>query len=216
MSSPTLAFPSIDAAIAQMEGYNTPGTIAQTQNNPGNLVYGPFAQQYGATPGTNGIATFPSAAQGLQAQDALVQYYANKGSTISDLLNAWAPASVPGNDPTGYANYVAEQAGTNPNTPLSSLNSNQTPLTFQGLFNAITGAYSGIPLDAGLGQTIINSSPYSNGQAQPGGNGSITAGRIAAFILGLIFIVAGLFLLKPTQSIVVNTGRAARALATAA
>jgi hypothetical protein len=119
-----LQFPGIDAAIAAFEGYNTQGTIAQRQNNPGNLVAGTFASTYGGTGSPGQIATFPTAAQGAAAEDALIQNYAEQGYSIQDLINTWAPATAPGNTPQStqnYINFVANAAGVSPTTSLEAL-----------------------------------------------------------------------------------------------
>lgn len=107
---------TIASTIQQVEGYY-PGTLAYTNNNPGNLVY---VGQAGATPGAGGFAKFPSYDAGLQALDDQIQLYAARGMTISQMMNTYAPASA-GNNPTAYAQTIANSLGVDPNTSLLDL-----------------------------------------------------------------------------------------------
>jgi hypothetical protein len=92
-------------------------------NNPGNLMASSWTQSQpgyvGASPG--GIAMFSSPAAGNAALTALIQNYANNGATIQSMMAAYAPASVPGNNPTLYAQNVAAAAGVSVDTPLSQI-----------------------------------------------------------------------------------------------
>ena len=114
---------SIAAAIQQQEGYY-PGSLAYTNNNPGNLVY---AGQPGATPGAGGFADFTSYAAGYQALTNQITLDATRGTdingnpitTLSQLINSWAP---PSQNPTAtYISNVSAATGFDPNAPLSSL-----------------------------------------------------------------------------------------------
>jgi hypothetical protein len=181
-----LAFPSLDSSIATMEGFGVPGTIATRQNNPGNIIAGPFASGFGGVPGTNGIAAFPDVASGTAAEDTLLQQFAASGKTLGGALNTWVPPTAPGNSPAATQNYidsVSGKLGVPADTPLSAL----------GNFGAMTGAAVGAaPTAVGAGlstaaQTFLFGVP---------------ATRLAAFILGLIFIAAGLWSLKSTQTII--------------
>ena len=64
-----------------------------------------------------------------------------------------------------------------------------------------------------ISQTITGAINNALMTAIFGTNSGITWARIGAFVLGLMLIGAGLMMLKPGQSIVVNAGRAARAIA---
>jgi len=118
-------------AIAQMEGFNTPGSVAQRNNNPGNLTASPYA-----TGNVNGYSVFPDAQTGWQALDYQLQLYADRGLTLEDLFTGtqpganaaypngfpgYAPAGQTGNDPTSYLSYVVSQLGVGPSTSLSTL-----------------------------------------------------------------------------------------------
>jgi hypothetical protein len=88
---------SLAQAIQQQEGYY-PGSLAYTNNNPGNLVY---AGQPGASPGAGGFASFPSYSAGYQALENQITLDATRGTdvngnpttTVSQLLTSWAPPS---------------------------------------------------------------------------------------------------------------------------
>ena len=95
-------------------------------NNPGNLVY---VGQAGATPGPGGLAQFDTYDDGLQALYNQIGLYANgtcgacggQPLTIQQMANIYAPASVPGNNPTAYAQSMAASLGVTPDASLSSL-----------------------------------------------------------------------------------------------
>jgi hypothetical protein len=117
------ALDSISQAIQQQEGYY-PGSLAYTNNNPGNLVY---AGQAGASPGAGGFASFPSYQAGYTALQNQIQLDAVRGTdangnpinTLSDLISSWAPPSQ--NDTATYIANVSAQTGFDPSAPLSSL-----------------------------------------------------------------------------------------------
>ena len=92
-------------------------------NNPGNLMASSWTQSQpgyvGASPG--GIAMFSTPQAGNAALTALIQNYANNGATIQSMMNAYAPASIPGNNPTLYAQNVAGAVGVSVDTPLSQI-----------------------------------------------------------------------------------------------
>ncbi len=117
------ALSSITAAIVQREG-NAPGSLADRNNNPGNLVY---AGQAGAVRGDGGFAKFATKADGIQALQNQITLDAVRGSdvngkpinSISDLISSWAPPSE--NDTAGYIRFVSSTTGYDPDAPLSSL-----------------------------------------------------------------------------------------------
>jgi hypothetical protein len=146
--------------------------------------------------GTNGVAIFPDAATGANAEDALVSNFANQGMNLQELISQWAPPTAPGNSPQAtqnYTNYVANQLGVSPTTPVSTLgtgtaaNASSNPLS--SLLDTESAGFGALGSMLGLGSF------------------SISWGRIAAFLIGLILIAGGLFLLKPTQEIVQSVAR---------
>lgn len=197
-------FPSLDQAIGQFEGFGTPGTIATRQNNPGNLIYGPFAQNMGATgAGTNNIAIFPNSSTGFSAMDQLIQQYAGKGYNIQQLIGAWAPPNAPGNSPQStqnYTNFVAQQAGATPQTPLSGLAQGQSILSNAG--KLLKGIAGGIAGSTGGGTGAINAgmaggiSGATGAQVEPKGQSSFSFSRLAAIVVGLIAIAGSIYLFK--------------------
>lgn len=119
------AVDALSSAIQTQEGYY-PGSLAYSNNNPGNLVY---AGQAGATPGAGGFAKFATYDDGLAALKGQITLDATRGTdvngnpttTISQLLSSWAPPSE--NDTASYISSVASQTGFDPDAPLSSLDS---------------------------------------------------------------------------------------------
>jgi hypothetical protein len=95
-------------------------------NNPGNLIY---VGQAGASPssytfvGTDGrtyaLAQFSTPDAGEAALENQIQIDANQGMTIQQFANSYAPAGN-GNNPTAYAQYIANAAGVGVNDPLST------------------------------------------------------------------------------------------------
>jgi hypothetical protein len=190
----SLNFPSLDAAIASFENVNP------LYNNPGGIQSGPYAAKYGGTPVGSGVASFPTAAAGQAAQDALItsKVNANPNLTLSDLINSWAPGNAPGNTPAGtqsYLDYVANQTGLPATGPVASLGPGGTAPFIPGtnvpypapgtpvLSSAPTAGTAGAWLNNLFGIT-----PSSNVTSTTG----FTASRIAAGILGFLFIFAGL------------------------
>jgi hypothetical protein len=106
----------IASAMAQMEGANVSGSLAQRNNNPGNLKY---AGQTGAIgQDANGFAIFDSLASGQAALVNQLNLYADRGLTLSQALNIYAPPSE--NDTNNYVSFVSSQTGVDPNQPLAS------------------------------------------------------------------------------------------------
>lgn len=200
-----LQFPTLDAAIASFEGFGTPGTLATVNNNPGNLIYNGYTQNLGATGSNQGFAVFPDSVTGANAEDNLVGYYAGQGDTIQQLINSWAPPTAPGNSAastTNYVNSVSQAVGGNPSTPVSSL-------VGQGATTGNTnGGYtSAFPaLSNFLDMLGVPGGPTATGATGTTANGIVgfSWSRVAAFVLGLIFIAAGLYLFKPVQQVINN------------
>lgn len=108
-------FTSVANEIQQLEGWFS-GSVSQSNNNPGNLVY---ANQPGATgASSSGFAVFPTYQAGYQALLNQISLDASRGLTISQFAQKYAPASD-GNDPTSYAAQIAMATGLSVNDPLS-------------------------------------------------------------------------------------------------
>ena len=102
-------------SIAQMEGFFSAGTLAQRNNNPGNLRAG--VGQTGTD--SKGYAIFPDAQTGWAALYNQISLDSNRGLTLSQFINKYSPPSE--NDTQNYLNYLTGQLGVPADTPLSSL-----------------------------------------------------------------------------------------------
>lgn len=149
---------AIASAIQTQEGY-APGTLAYTNNNPGNLIY---AGQPGATSGAGGFAAFPTYQDGLNALYNQINLYATgacgvcggQPMTIAEMTAAYAPAGQGGNNPGVYATNIANATGAAPDTPLSDV--------IGGTVAPVSGTESatlpGIPMTDGAGSPTAASS----------------------------------------------------------
>lgn len=113
-------------SIATMEGFFKPNTIAQRNNNPGNL------RTWGANPVKNGYAVFNSPEEGWAALRKQVQLNVNRGLTLEEFFggkpgvySGYAP-SADSNDPANYARFVSGRAGIAADRPITSFLSEQT------------------------------------------------------------------------------------------
>ena len=108
-------FTSVANEIQQLEGWFA-GSVSQSNNNPGNLVY---ANQPGATgASSSGFAVFPTYQAGYQALLNQISLDASRGLTIAQFAQKYAPASD-GNDPASYAAQIAAATGLSVNDPLA-------------------------------------------------------------------------------------------------
>ena len=112
---PTHPVELLACAIATQEGFFTPGTKPAERNNPGDLR---FAGQKGAiTPAVpNDIATFTELSQGVAALFRQIWLQVANAQTVRQIIAAWAPAGVDGNDNAAYLQNVLEWTGLPPDT----------------------------------------------------------------------------------------------------
>lgn len=96
-------------AIARFEGFHKLGSVAQRQNNPGNL------RSWGKVPVIGGYASFATVEDGWRALRRQVQKNIGRGLTLQEFFAGkpgvyagYSPASD-GNHPTLYAAYVARR-----------------------------------------------------------------------------------------------------------
>lgn len=101
-------------AITRQE--NTPSSL----NNPGALTAAPSS--YCQTGKVNGIVQFCTPQDGIDALNNQIQLDVNRGMTLQQLFDVYAPAAA-GNDPTTYTNNVSSWTGIDPNVPLNSVDS---------------------------------------------------------------------------------------------
>lgn len=122
---------SLVQAIERFEGFFTPGSLAQRNNNPGNLRSGPA--QIGTD--SNGFAIFPDVATGEAALAnqinlnigrglSLNQFFAGQRDATGNVVPGGYPGYAPAadqNNPAQYASTVAGWVGIDPTVPLNSL-----------------------------------------------------------------------------------------------
>jgi hypothetical protein len=111
---------TICQAIAREEGFNVPNSRANRNNNPGNLDYGAFAKEHGATrletvgpQHTARFAYFPDAITGFAAMKALLQLHYS-GLSIQEMLDKYAPPVE--NQTNSYITNVCTWTGLTPAT----------------------------------------------------------------------------------------------------
>lgn len=104
--------------IANMEGFNTSGTLADRNNNPGNLKYVGQAGAIGQD--SRGFAIFDSVESGWNALQRQIQLDASRGLTLREFTYKYAPPSE--NNTTNYLSYLTGNLGLSADTPLASLN----------------------------------------------------------------------------------------------
>ena len=113
-------------AIARQEGFYVPGSRANRNNNPGNIEWGAFAQEHGAThievtPAGEKprFAFFPDAGTGFNAMRQLLTV-AYSGLSVEAALNKWAPPIE--NQTNVYVADVCKWTGLTPDTILTQEN----------------------------------------------------------------------------------------------
>lgn len=171
---------TVAALIGQQETGGGTAGVGLHLNNPGALKYAPWeGTLFGATPTPSGFAQFPTVASGGDALRALVNTYVNAGASISSLIKKWAPASDGNTNNDQRINQIASVAQLDPAASIASQAGNAA--------TAIAGAAADlIP--------VPDVSDFFG----------VDAGRLAAFVLGLVCVIAGLFMLKQTQIVVQN------------
>lgn len=115
-------------------------------NNPLNIEAGPFAQGQPGFTGSDGrFARFETPQQGVEAADRLLQSYAARGLTTPiAIVSRWAPAGDGNNNPTAYANAVAQKMGVRADQPINMAD----PGVRQQLISAMAEMENGRPLPA--------------------------------------------------------------------
>lgn len=148
-------FSTVASTIQTIEGW-FPGSVSQSNNNPGNLKY---AGQPGATGAdASGFAVFPTVAAGEQALQNQISLDASRGETIAQFAAKYAPAQD-SNDPVSYAAQIAAATGLSVNDPLSAADSAATASGIDltslvpGVFSSSDGSDDSTLLYWGLGLT---------------------------------------------------------------
>jgi hypothetical protein len=181
-------FSGILSWIKQFENSNT------SYNNPAAIQAGTFATNNGAV-GTagNGLAIFPDSQTGMNAANNLLNTPGYSGLSLEQTLNKWQTGNA--NTPGQYTQSLLNKSG----------------LSGNSLLNALSNAANFSTNAAGTTASSVASSSSSS-------TGSFL-GRalsdLAAIVLGLICITAGLMMFKPVNSIVTSTVKTAVKTATA-
>jgi hypothetical protein len=162
------SFQDLANSIAQMEGFNTPGTIAARNNNPGNLRWA--ATQIGQENTVNGkYATFATPEEGWAA---LLDYISkNSGLTLRAFISKYAPPSE--NDTTNYLNFLSSKLGIGADSPISSLGVSDV---------------GGSQMDTSGGNNLLDN---SGDGSQSGGIDPLMVGAIGLMGVGLVIWLGG-------------------------
>jgi hypothetical protein len=109
--------PAVDAKPTGGQPSSAPRGIRN--NNPGNLRFGKFAQQLGATgKDDKGFAVFQSMEDGVRAAVKLLEGYVSKGyDSVRKIISRWAPANE--NNTSAYIDAVAKKLGISADARLS-------------------------------------------------------------------------------------------------
>jgi hypothetical protein len=202
---------TIAGTIATQEGADVPGSLAQKNNNPGNLVYAPWEAAYGATQGQGGFASFPSVSSGEAAVEYRVGQLVNEGDSISQIVDTWAGTQY-GNSQASVDSYVANltsATGISADTPL---NSSDAQTLYNGLpdigsaSGGVQQSLQGLPGTATAGTATA-------GTASGGGWSALLAAlnpeNIVIAVIGVACLAGGLLMLKTTQVVISKTARLA-------
>jgi hypothetical protein len=200
-------FPSLDAAMAQYEGFGVPGSVASRNNNPGNIIAGAYATSHGAVGSDGSFATFPDPATGFGAMDSLVGSYANKGASLSDMISAWNGHAA---NSGAYSTFVGNAAGVDPSASVASMAAPATPnsgtpsgTSGNPLFNALpdlSTLLSGIMFPEATAALNVVKTVTGAGSGSDSFFG-ISWSRIAAFIIGTGCVIIGLVSFSSGQSV---------------
>ena len=125
------------------------GTRGDRNNNPGNIKYGSFAREHGATGFDGPFAVFPDYATGSAAQEALVRGRGYSGLTLHQFAARYAEGSA------AWEKTVGNSLGIGPNDIVN----NQDPKLVEAIRRA-EGTGSGARGAANI--RYHNNSPVSN------------------------------------------------------
>jgi hypothetical protein len=118
-------------AIASFEGAFQTGSVAQRNNNPGNL------RTWGNLPRRDGYAVFPTVEAGWEALRKQISLNISRGLNLLEFFGGkpgvypgYAPASDL-NQPQAYASYVAGQVGVPVDVPLAEVSGSGVESSFE-------------------------------------------------------------------------------------
>lgn len=116
VKQPSVKTQKLALTIAQLEGYNKKGTLAQRQNNPGNLRY---VGQPGAVKGKGGFAVFSTPQAGFTALHNQIMLDASRGLSLQQFVYKYAPPSS--NNTASYLNYISKTLQAKPQLRLGDV-----------------------------------------------------------------------------------------------
>ena len=130
-------------SIARFEGYYTPGSLPQRNNNPGSL------RSWGSLPTRDGYVVFPTPEAGWGALHRQVSLNIGRDLTLYEFF-AGKPGVYPGyapsadaNDPGNYARTVAGWLGIDPSKRLSGYVSTGAACPAEGVDEALLPLFGG-------------------------------------------------------------------------
>ena len=135
-SGGSLTYTNADGTTTSMSG----GSMAWRDNNPGNIIAGPFATSQGAIGSNNGFAVFPDVATGTAALTTLLESSSYQSLSVDAAIAKYAPPSQ--NNTASYQATVETQLGVSGSTPLSALSSSQLQ-TLQAAIQRVEGYSAG-------------------------------------------------------------------------
>jgi hypothetical protein len=160
------------------------GSIAERNNNPGDLRY---AGQTGATQNSDGFAQFSSFTAGFKALENQLQLNISRSGSESLLQFAqtYAPSSD-GNNPQKYASDLASQLGVSINTPISQLSQ-----SIQAFAKAVATNEDGknpnlSSVGSTNGITLNNTNNFAAGASSNGSTGTSLGTMLYQTFMGLI------------------------------
>ena len=166
-------------------------SLADTNNNPGNIRAGDWAASQPGYIGSNkGFAVFDSVSSDFNALNSLLQNYWNKGlRSVDSIINKWAPPSE--NNTNNYVGQVSHWLNVNPNSTLSFGN---LPSLAQSIakFEGFKGVGNPTPIGDGTNKTDTSLTGSIANALTPTWlqnllNGH-TAARWTAVVIGIILI----------------------------
>lgn len=99
------------------------GTLAWRNNNPGNLVCGPFSKRHGAVGCNKDKAVFPDIETGRKAQTSLLKTKDFQSRTIAKAIEKYAPPEY--NPTEKYIQYVTKKTGMSRDKKLGDMTSQE-------------------------------------------------------------------------------------------
>jgi selenocysteine lyase/cysteine desulfurase len=101
--------------ISKEEGFGIPGALPTRDNNPGDLRHSPHSSHTPDAP--DAIGKIDSVADGWADLERQLQRYAERGLTLAQMVEAYAPDSE--NDSAAYLAFLCKGLNLSPETPVA-------------------------------------------------------------------------------------------------